>query len=72
MTAGLFAHVCHVMTILPADLTDKVFVLALDLVARLSLLSDDLVDHLKQTIGSLSLEVYKVALMQKLNQTASC
>ena len=68
VTAPVFAHVCHVMTIVPADCEDQLFVLALDLVARPSFMSDDITEHLKMSINNLTSEVYKATLLQKLNQ----
>lgn len=64
----MFAHVCHVMTFVPSDFEDQLFVLALDLVSRPSILNDDVTEPLRLSINSLSSEVYKAALMQKLNQ----
>lgn len=66
-TAALvFAHVCRVMTFVPADCTDQLFVLCLDLVSRplVSCTSE----RLRMAINSLSSEVYKAALIQKLSQ----
>lgn len=66
MTAPVFAHVCHVMTFVPADCVDQLFVLALDLVGKPSVTDDDIIEQMKLTVNSLSSEVYKAALMQKL------
>ena len=66
-TAALvFAHVCRVMTFVPADCTDQLFVLCLDFVSRplVSCTSE----RLRKAINSLSSEVYKAALIQKLSQ----
>ena len=66
-TAALvFAHVCRVMTFVPADCTDQLFVLCLDLVSRplVSCTSE----RLRMAINSLSSEVFKAALIQKLSQ----
>ena len=68
VTALMFAHVCHVMTFVPPDCKDQLFVLTLDLVARPALSNDDVGEQLKLSINSLSSEVYKTALMQKLFQ----
>lgn len=66
-TAALvFVHVCHVMTLVPADCTDQLFVLCLDLVSRPLVSSTS--ERLRMAINSLSSEVYKAALMQKLSQ----
>ncbi|KAK2553229.1 Gem-associated protein 4 [Acropora cervicornis] len=64
----LFAHVCHAMTFVAADCDDHLFVLALDLVAKSSKL-DGIREQLKLSINSLSSEVHKTALLQKLYQT---
>ena len=64
----MFAHVCHVMTFVPSDCEDQLFVLALDLVSRPSISNDDVTEQLRLSINSLSSEVYKAALMQKLHQ----
>lgn len=64
----LFAHVCHAMTFVAADCDDHLFVLALDLVAKSSKL-DGIKEQLKLSINSLSSEVHKTALLQKLYQT---
>ena len=64
-TALVFAHVCHVMTFVPVDCIDQLFVLALDLVARPSVSN---CEQLKHSINSLSSEVHRAALTQKLNQ----
>jgi len=66
VTAPVFAHVCHVMTFAPADCADQLFVLVLDLVGKPSVTNDDIIEQMKLTINSLSSEVYKAALMQKL------
>lgn len=66
-TAALvFAHVCRVMTFVPADCTDQLFVLCLDFVSRplVSCTSE----RLRMAVNSLSSEVYKAALIQKLSQ----
>lgn len=68
MTAPVFSHVCHVMTVVPADFEDQLFVLALDLVARPSFMKDDISEQLKMSINTLTSEVYKATLLQKLNQ----
>lgn len=66
-TAALvFAHVCRVMTLVPADCTDQLFVLCLDLVSRPLVSSTS--ERLRMAINSLSSEVYKAALIQKLAQ----
>ena len=64
----LFAHVCHAMTFVAADCDDHLFVLALDLVAKSSKLGG-IREQLKLSINSLSSEVHKTALLQKLYQT---
>lgn len=66
-TAALvFAHVCRVMTFVPPDCTDQLFVLCLDFVSRplVSCTSE----RLRMAVNSLSSEVYKAALIQKLSQ----
>ena len=66
-TAALvFAHVCRVMTFVPPDCTDQLFVLCLDFVSRplVSCISE----RLRMAVNSLSSEVYKAALIQKLSQ----
>lgn len=67
-TALVFAHVCHVMTFVPVDCIDQLFVLALDLVARPSVSNSDVSEQLKYSINSLSSEVHRAALTQKLYQ----
>ena len=62
----LFAHVCHAMTFVPADCDDHLFILALDLVSKPSRLDNDVTELLKLSINSLSSDVYKTALLQKL------
>ncbi|KAJ7339445.1 Gem (nuclear organelle) associated protein 4 [Desmophyllum pertusum] len=68
VTASVFAHVCHVMTFVPADCMDQLFVLALDLVARPSVSNSDVSERMKRSINRLSSEVHRAALTQKLNQ----
>ena len=68
VTSPVFAHVCHVMTFVPADCKDQLFVLALDLVTRPLVSNDDVSEQLRLSINSLSSEVYKAALLQKLYQ----
>ncbi|KAL9988358.1 hypothetical protein ACROYT_G002795 [Oculina patagonica] len=68
-TALVFAHVCHVMTFVPVDCIDQLFVLALDLVSRPSVSNSDVSEQLKHSINSLSSEVHRAALAQKLNQS---
>lgn len=66
IAALVFAHVCRVMTFVPADCTDQLFVLCLDVVSRPLVSSTS--ERLKMAINSLSCEVYKAALIQKLSQ----
>ncbi|XP_068734665.1 uncharacterized protein [Montipora capricornis] len=66
VTLMLFAHVCHAMTFVPADCDDHLFILALDLVSKPSRLDNDVTELLKLSINSLSSDVYKTALLQKL------
>ena len=68
VTASVFAHVCHVMTFVPAACVDQLFVLSLDLVARPSVSNGDVIEQLKLSINRLSSHVHRAALMQKLNQ----
>jgi len=65
---SVFAHVCHVMTFVPADCMDQLFVLTLDLVTRPAVSNSDVADHLKISVNILSSEVHRAALTQKLNQ----
>lgn len=67
-TALVFAHVCHVMTFVPSDCIDQLFVLALDLVARPSVSNSDMTEQMKNSINSLLSEVHRAALTQKLSQ----
>lgn len=65
---SVFTHVCHVMTFVPADCMDQLFVLTLDLVTRPIVSNSDISEQLKCSVNILSSEVHKAALTQKLNQ----
>lgn len=65
---SVFAHVCHVMTFVPADCVDQLFVLTLDLVTRPTVSNSDIIEQLKSSVNILSSEVHRAALTQKLNQ----
>jgi len=65
---SVFAHVCHVMTFVPADCVDQLFVLTLDLVTRPTVSNSDISEQLKSSVNVLSSEVHRAALTQKLNQ----
>ena len=65
---SVFAHVCHVMTFVPADCMDQLFVLTLDLVTRPTVSNCDISEQLKSSVNILSSEVHRAALTQKINQ----
>lgn len=65
---SVFAHVCHVMTFIPADCMDQLFVLTLDLVTRPTVSNSNIREQLKSSVNILSSEVHRTALTQKLNQ----
>ena len=65
---SVFAHVCHVMTFVPADCVDQLFVLTLDLVTRPTVSNFEIIEQLKSSVNILSSEVHRAALTQKLNQ----
>jgi len=65
---SVFAHVCHVMTFIPADCMDQLFVLTLDLVTRPTVSNSNIREQLKSSVNILSSEVHRAALTQKLNQ----
>ena len=65
---SVFAHVCHVMTFVPVECVDQLFVLTLDLVTRPTVSNSDINEQLKRSVNNLSSEVHRAALTQKLNQ----